>query len=71
MVGARAIEVCTETNVRIAIPQRDRELAGDLDENRADDLIAMDVLMGVNMRGVPANQLAEGGTLARYLIGNS
>jgi hypothetical protein len=65
------IEVRAEMNVWIALPQRDRELVGALSEDRADDLIAMDVLMGVNMRGIPANQSAEGGKLARYLIGHS
>ena len=48
--------------------QRNRELAGDLAQDQTDRLPKVDVLVGVQVGGIPADEAAEGGELAgRFL----
>jgi hypothetical protein len=57
------------------MPQRHRELPGELDQYRTNRLSPVNVLVGVEVGGIPADKAAEGGELAsrflrhrRYLI---
>jgi len=64
------VEAPAEADVRAALPQRDREPAGDLGQDAADRRPSMDVLVGVQVGRVAADQAAEGGQLAGHLVGD-
>ena len=48
--------------------QRNRKLAGDLAQDRTHRLPQVNVLMGVRMVGIPADEAAEGGELASRFL---
>jgi hypothetical protein len=65
-----SVESAAEADVRGAFTERDGELPGDPGEDPADHAVAVGVLMGVDVRGIAADQSAEGGKLARHLPGD-
>ncbi len=55
------VKVAAVANPRVVMAQRNRELAGKLAQDRTNRLPKVDVLVGVQVGGIPADEAAEGG----------
>ncbi len=62
------VKVSAVTDPWVVVAQRDRELAGDLDQDRKNRLAQVNVLVGVQVGGIPAEEAAEGGELTSRLL---